>query len=189
MARNPGEGSEMRCEQGLLPGGWWCDRRSQIVTLISVRLEISHSAVSRRKHRDWGNAAVRHKYISAPSNHQKHTISTGTAKPGKLYKKICQDHYFWEEKIWLGLSWLLGTWLEYTLENAELCHSCISAYGTEINNLILAVNMVLTLLSWIAIISRCLSVAPWFKKRKTKPRRIISEIDINDIYLGEFLCF
>lgn len=96
----------------------------------------------RTQHRDQGNAAVRHKCISAPSTHRKHTTPLGTAKPGKLFNKICQDHYFWEEIIWLGLSWLLGTQLEYTLENAELCHLCIPAYGAKISNLILAINTV-----------------------------------------------
>lgn len=123
-ARTQSKGSEVRCEHGLLPGGSGATAAvtsSHIVTLLSAHLEMSHSAVSRHEQRDWGTAAVRHKYISAPSDHRKHTISTETAKPGKLFDKICRDHYFWEEKIWLGLSWLLGTWVEYTLENAELC--------------------------------------------------------------------
>lgn len=105
-----------------------------------------------------------------PMSNKSTMISTGIAKPGKLFNKICQDRYFWEEKIWLGLSWLLGTWFEYTSEYAELCHLCISAYGTEIYNIILAVNMVLILHSWVAIISVCLPVASRFKKKKKKKK-------------------
>lgn len=116
-------------------------------------------------------------------------IYTETAKPCKLFNKICHSHYFWEEKIWLTLSWLLGTWLEYTLKNAEISHSCFSVYGNEINNFILTVYIVLILLSLIAIISGCLSVALRFKKKnKTLPRNV-PEMDKNDTDLRQFLCF
>jgi len=52
------------------------------------------------------------------------------------------------------------------LKNAELSRSCFSAYGNEINNFILTVSIVLILLSLMAIISGCLSVALRFKKKK-----------------------
>lgn len=64
------------------------------------------------------------------------------------------------------------------MKNAELSRSCFSAYGNEINNSILTVNIVLILLSLMAIISGCLSVALRFKKKKNPPRNI-PEIDKN----------
>lgn len=105
-----------------------------------------------------------------PMINRSSVIYTETTKSCNLFNKICHDHYFWEEKIWLTLSWLLGTWLEYALKNAELSHLCFSAYGNEINNFILTVYIVLILLSLIVIISGCLSVALRFRKEK-KPSK------------------
>lgn len=65
------------------------------------------------------------------------------------------------------------------MKNAELSRSCFSAYGNEINNFILTVSIVLILLSLMAIISGCLSVALRFKKKKKNPPRNIPEIDKN----------
>lgn len=146
--KQPGAGAKSQRwdVSGTCSLGQGCDRHSHIVNLMSVDLEIFRSAVGRHKHRDWGNVAVGHKCISAPSNHRKHTISTGTAKPDELFNKICQDHYFWEKKNLIRSLLIAGnmTWVHLGKCWAlAFAYFCISAYGTKINNLILAVRMIL----------------------------------------------
>lgn len=112
-------------------------------TRVSKHLQMSHSAVrdtgtGTEEMQQWGTSTSQHPAITISTQHpwEQQSLASYLTKSAKII-------IFERKKIWLSLSWLLGTWLEYTLENAELCHLCISAYGAKISNLILTINTVL----------------------------------------------